>query len=275
MKSAKRNAFTLIELLVVIAIIAILAAMLLPALAAAKERAKRTQCLNGLHQLYIGCTVYSTDNTDKVPPWGGYPAPYNTRPLNDINSLSYVRYVVLGGTPGVHVPNSSTALNAINNADFENLGYLYPAGLAGGDGKVFYCPSYPPGSPYSIDSYSTALNSPLMTIGNINNNPCVRCSYTYNPRVKGSTSNVRQFQKTSDFTGHTTFIMDYIDIGMTSPTTFSHFSSKGWNMSFTDGAVGFCKPDPATYTLIASGAHPSSAWDLTGTLLPTMEAEAK
>ena len=74
----RRYAFTLVELLVVIGIITVLVAILMPALAMAREAAKTTKCLSNLHQIWMGIQMYAADNHDCLIP-GDYWSPTTDR----------------------------------------------------------------------------------------------------------------------------------------------------------------------------------------------------
>jgi prepilin-type N-terminal cleavage/methylation domain-containing protein/prepilin-type processing-associated H-X9-DG protein len=146
---APQGGFTLIELLVVIAIIAILAAILLPALAKAKSRAVRMQCMNQIKQLDLGINLFASDNSETFPPAG-----YQDGAGDQITWDSLI-YQYIGGSSTLTPDQTKTGIYLEDPADkefspdtamglkimacpadtFKKVNYMY-----GPDGNLQYAP---------------------------------------------------------------------------------------------------------------------------------------
>jgi prepilin-type N-terminal cleavage/methylation domain-containing protein/prepilin-type processing-associated H-X9-DG protein len=211
--SLRWAAFTLIELLVVVAIIAVLSAMLLPALAKAKEAGKRAVCVGNLRTLGLATRIYLDDNNHFM-----YPA-----------VLNYGMYTSFLSSPG-------------------GMGYLYAANLIK-DPRSFFCPSSVLTLPQNWDMGGWTIEGFKQYFANASLNSGITGGhYTYNHLWLGGGGGVYLNNYFCEgvtnapyrvcFTGNDNLpLLADAWINLSTTQRFINHQRKGLNVAYLDGSV--------------------------------------
>ena len=239
-----RTPFTLIELLVVIAIIAILAAMLLPALSAARDRAKTANCLSNLKSIQLAYQMYSADyNGALLPPtfnlWTGWWG-------------SVIPDYVAGYKCGV-------------------LGYLRDAEYQSGDWKVFQCPAEPlgfgnwstdgllPYTHYSMNSRLVGKGYGMATGNSSGQTPIQPCSEV---QLTDASRAVIFFDARSQnqYVNDLTFLVDQVTRKGVAENPLRHGGNRSLNCGFFDGHAESVTEPKNFWHFGATGANHNLRW---------------
>ncbi len=259
--------FTLIELLVVIAIIAILAAMLLPALAKAKEKANRTLCLSNLRQWGLSLNMYLDDNQQIFPDFSipstapGAPGGYSQDKINWTDLTSFQ----LAGSGG------SAWFNALPTYVSQNPLWQFapnPTNFVNGR-NVFTCPT---ARFYSaeLDVYTRVAFSYAINFKGTNGATAIALPFRVTQVLHPSAFVF--FSDTRANSGEVPFYGSNPASDLGAPRgSLNHLSSRhavGANLSFTDGHAAYYKYTYLAYqngTKVGDPANPDVNWSFDGT----------